>query len=151
MAVMCMLMAVRNGAEPPAELPAAFAELMEEIEANPKAEAKAEAKAKAKKGAQEEDEDDTFELDKSSYNRLKKLFLQKTEGEETMAPGLALKLFKKSGVEPDDVKSISSLVMKGHKGNVDLNQFVVVMFILKKVKEGAEVPTALPSSLKKFL
>ena len=79
------------------------------------------------------------------------MFDQQTDGEETMAPALAIKCFKKSGVEEDTVKSVTKMVLKGHKGPVELGQFVVIMYVLKMIREGASAPTTLPASLKKFL
>ena len=79
------------------------------------------------------------------------MFLAKTEGEDEMAPSLAIKEFKRSGVEETDLKNTMKLVLRGHKGPISLGQFVVTMFMLKKVREGAEVPTAVPGSLRRFL
>ena len=92
-----------------------------------------------------------FTIDKATFAALKKRFQKETDGEETMAPALAIKYFKKSGVPEEDMKRITKMVLKGHKGPISLGQFVVIMYVLKKVKEGAEVPSSVPASLKKFL
>ena len=113
------------------------------------------AKTKTKKEAKEtkapKEDDDAWKLEKSMYNKLKKLFEQQTEGVDTLAPPLAIKCFKKSGVPEETVKTVTKMVLKGHKGPVELGQFVVIMYMLKMIKEGASAPTTLPASLKKFL
>lgn len=154
--IMGMLQNVRKGAAVPKTLPAACEELLNEAEA-PKKPAKKPAKpAKPSKPAEEEEEpkeggEADFTIDKATFAALKKRFQKETEGEETMAPALAIKYFKKSGVPEEDVKQITKMVLKGHKGPISLGQFVVIMYVLKKVKEGAEVPSSVPAPLKRFL
>ena len=152
-AIMSMLGEIRKGIPVPKMLPDAYIEYLE----GGKKPAKKEVLSKStKKVAKEEEEDkedkeEDWNLTKGMYNQLKKLFDKQTGGEETMAPALAVKTFKKSGVEEDSVKAITKMVLRGHKGPISVGQFVVIMFILKKVSEGVEVPSSLPASLKKFL
>lgn len=146
--VMGMLKNVREGAAVPAALPEACEEL---LESGKKAKEPAPKPAKKPaKAASEEDEVD-YTMDKAVFSALKKRFQKETEGEETMAPALAIKLFKKSGVPEEDVKKVTKMVLKGHKGSITLGQFAVIMFVLKKVKDGAEVPSSVPTPLKRFL
>ena len=151
--IMGMLQNVRKGAAVPASLPAACEELLEEVEesAKPAPPAKPAKSAKPAKPAEDEDGEVDFTIDKATFAALKKRFQKETDGEETMAPALAIKYFKKSGVPEEDMKRITKMVLKGHKGPISLGQFVVIMYVLKKVKEGAEVPSSVPASLKKFL
>lgn len=146
--IMVMLQQIRKGSAVPSRVPATFDSLL----GNTKKPAKS-AKKPAKSAAQEEEEDAGTEwnIDKSTYMKLKKLFEQQTDGEDSMAPALAIKCFKKSGVDEDVVKSVTKMVLKGHKGPVELGQFVVIMYVLKMIREGASAPTTLPASLKKFL
>ena len=102
--VMGMLKNVREGAAVPAALPEACEEL---LESGKKAKEPAPKPApkpakKPAKAASEEDEVD-YTMDKAVFSALKKRFQKETEGEETMAPALAIKLFKKSGVPEEDV------------------------------------------------
>ena len=163
--IMGMLQNVRKGAAVPASLPAACEELLEEVEesakpappakpaksAKPAMPAKPAKPAKPAMPAEDEDGEVDFTIDKATFAALKKRFQKETDGEETMAPALAIKYFKKSGVPEEDMKRITKMVLKGHKGPISLGQFVVIMYVLKKVKEGAEVPSSVPASLKKFL
>ena len=156
--IMIMLQKVRGGAAIPPAVPVVLQDLLDADEAD-----KADKPAKSAKSAKEtketkesakesaKEEDDEWKLEKSMYNKLKKLFQQQTEGEDTLAPALAIKCFKKSGVPEDTVKAVTKMVLKGHKGPVELGQFVVIMYMLKMIKEGASAPTTLPASLKKFL
>ena len=160
--IMVMLQKVRGGAAIPSAVPDALQELLEKSEKPEKA-AKAEKAAKMAKSAKESaketkesakesaKDDDEWKLEKSMYNKLKKLFELQTDGEDTLAPALAIKCFKKSGVPEDTVKAVTKMVLKGHKGPVELGQFVVIMYVLKMIKEGASAPTTLPASLKKYL
>ena len=157
--IMVMLQKVRGGAAIPSAVPDALQELLEKSE-KPEKPAKAEKAAKMAKSAKEtkesakesaKEEDDEWKLEKSMYNKLKKLFELQTDGEDTLAPALAIKCFKKSGVPEDTVKAVTKMVLKGHKGPVELGQFVVIMYVLKMIKEGASAPTTLPASLKKYL
>lgn len=153
--IMSMLGVVRKGAAVPKTLPDVYADFLEgeKEEKVPAKSAKPEKELPPKPGKKpaKEDEGNDMVLSKSTYMQLKKLFDKQTEGEETMAPALAVKTFKKSGVDEADVKAITKMVLRGHKGPINVGQFVVIMFILKNVREGAEVPSSLPASLKKFL
>ena len=157
--IMVMLQKVRGGAAIPSAVPDALQELLEKSEKPEKPE-KAAKSAKMAKSAKEtkesakesaKEDDDEWKLEKSMYNKLKKLFELQTDGEDTLAPALAIKCFKKSGVPEDTVKAVTKMVLKGHKGPVELGQFVVIMYVLKMIKEGASAPTTLPASLKKYL
>ena len=150
--VMGMLKNVREGAAVPAALPEACEELLESGKKakEPKPKPAPKPAKKPAKAASEEDEVD-YTMDKAVFSALKKRFQKETEGEETMAPALAIKLFKKSGVPEEDVKKVTKMVLKGHKGPITLGQFAVIMFVLKKVKDGAEVPSSVPAPLKRFL
>lgn len=158
--IVCMviLQNVRKGAAIPSELPEPCEEFLnggKKGKKSPKSPKPAKPAKPARSARDEEDEEDEeeddWELDKPTYNKLKKMFLAKTEGEDEMAPSLAIKEFKRSGVEETDLKNTMKLILRGHKGPISLGQFVVTMFMLKKVREGAEVPTAVPGSLKRFL
>ena len=143
--IMIILQQVRKGSDVPSSVPESLESLLEGKKAG---------KASTRKKEEEEEEEEggsEWNIDKGTYGKLKKLFDQQTDGEETMAPALAIKCFKKSGVEEDTVKSVTKMVLKGHKGPVELGQFVVIMYVLKMIREGASAPTTLPASLKKFL
>ena len=152
--IMILLQKIRGGAAIPPAVPAVLQQLLaddadkadkvDKVDKVDKAKTKKEAKAP-------KEEDDEWKLEKGMYNKLKKLFEQQTEGEDTLAPALAIKCFKKSGVPEETVKTVTKMVLKGHKGPVELGQFVVIMYMLKMIKEGASAPTTLPASLKKFL
>ena len=151
-AIMSMLGEIRKGIPVPKMLPDAYIEYLEGGKKPAKKEVLSKSTKKvAKEEEEEEDKEEDWNLTKGMYNQLKKLFDKQTGGEETMAPALAVKTFKKSGVEEDSVKAITKMVLRGHKGPISVGQFVVIMFILKKVSEGVEVPSSLPASLKKFL
>lgn len=155
-AIMSMLGEIRKGIPVPKMLPDAYIEYLEGDKKPAKKETlskstKKPAKEVAVDEEEEEEEKEDWNLTKGMYNQLKKLFDKQTGGEETMAPALAVKTFKKSGVEEESVKAITKMVLRGHKGPISVGQFVVIMFILKKVSEGVEVPSSLPASLKKFL
>ena len=140
-----MLQQVRKGTPVPSTVPSVFSPMLEG-EKKPAKLPKKPAKEEMESGAEGE-----WNLDKSTQAKLKKLFDQQADGEETLPPALAIKCFKKSGVEEDTVKTVTKMVMRGHKGPVTFGQFVVVMFMLKKIKDGASTPATLPASLKKFL
>ena len=148
---MSMLGEIRKGIPVPKMLPDAYIEYLEGGKKPAKKEVLSKSTKKVAKEEEEEDKEEDWNLTKGMYNQLKKLFDKQTGGEETMAPALAVKTFKKSGVEEDSVKAITKMVLRGHKGPISVGQFVVIMFILKKVSEGVEVPSSLPASLKKFL
>ena len=150
-AIMSMLGEIRKGIPVPKMLPDAYIEYLEGGKKPAKKEVLSKSTKKVAKEEEEEDKEEDWNLTKGMYNQLKKLFDKQTGGEETMAPALAVKTFKKSGVEEDSVKAITKMVLRGHKGPISVGQFVVIMFILKKVSEGVEVPSSLPASLKKFL
>ena len=156
-AIMAMLGVIRKGASVPSSLPDAFADFLEEekpvkeLPPKPGKKPGKELPPKPGKKPAKEEEGEEMVLNKATYTQLKKLFDKQTGGEETMAPALAVKTFKKSGVDENDVKAIMKMVLRGHKGPIEVGQFVVIMFILKNVREGAEVPSSLPASLKKFL
>lgn len=151
--IMILLQKIRGGMAIPPSVPSVLQELLADDADKPDKVDKA--KTKTKKEAKEtkapKEDDDAWKLEKSMYNKLKKLFEQQTEGEDTLAPPLAIKCFKKSGVPEETVKTVTKMVLKGHKGPVELGQFVVIMYMLKMIKEGASAPTTLPASLKKFL
>ena len=154
--IMILLQKIRGGMAIPPSVPSVLQELLADDADKPdKVDKVDKAKAKTKKEAKEtkapKEDDDAWKLEKSMYNKLKKLFEQQTEGEDTLAPPLAIKCFKKSGVPEETVKTVTKMVLKGHKGPVELGQFVVIMYMLKMIKEGASAPTTLPASLKKFL
>lgn len=154
--IMILLQKIRGGMAIPLSVPYVLQELLADDADKPdKVEKVDKAKTKTKKEAKEtkapKEDDDAWKLEKSMYNKLKKLFEQQTEGEDTLAPPLAIKCFKKSGVPEETVKTVTKMVLKGHKGPVELGQFVVIMYMLKMIKEGASAPTTLPASLKKFL
>lgn len=152
--IMILLQKIRGGMAIPPSVPSVLQELLADDADKPDKVDKVD-KAKTKKEAKEtkapKEDDDAWKLEKSMYNKLKKLFEQQTEGEDTLAPPLAIKCFKKSGVPEETVKTVTKMVLKGHKGPVELGQFVVIMYMLKMIKEGASAPTTLPASLKKFL
>ena len=147
--IMVILQQIRKGSDVPSSVP----EPLESLLGGKKKAGKAgkPGKAPARRDEEEEEEGSEWNIDKNTYGKLKKMFDQQTDGEETMAPALAIKCFKKSGVEEDTVKSVTKMVLKGHKGPVELGQFVVIMYVLKMIREGASAPTTLPASLKKFL
>ena len=145
--IMILLQKIRGGMAIPPSVPSVLQELL--VDKVDKAKTKTKKEAKETKAPKEDD--DAWKLEKSMYNKLKKLFEQQTEGEDTLAPPLAIKCFKKSGVPEETVKTVTKMVLKGHKGPVELGQFVVIMYMLKMIKEGASAPTTLPASLKKFL
>ena len=151
-ACMLMLKGVKKGADVPEELPAAYEEFLSgakksrEKKSSPKS-----ARDEDEDEDEDEEEDDTWELDKQTYSRLKKMFRAKTEDEDTMTPSVAMKEFRKAGVDDQDMKDVMKLVLRGHKGAISEGQFVAVMFMLKQVRGGAEVPSSLPASLKKVL
>ena len=157
--IMILLQKIRGGMAIPPSVPSVLQELLADDADKPdkpdKVDKVDKAKTKTKKEAKEtkapKEDDDAWKLEKSMYNKLKKLFEQQTEGEDTLAPPLAIKCFKKSGVPEETVKTVTKMVLKGHKGPVELGQFVVIMYMLKMIKEGASAPTTLPASLKKFL
>ena len=154
--IMIHLQKMRGGMAIPPSVPSVLQELLADDADKPdKVDKVDKAKTKTKKEAKEtkapKEDDDAWKLEKSMYNKLKKLFEQQTEGEDTLAPPLAIKCFKKSGVPEETVKTVTKMVLKGHKGPVELGQFVVIMYMLKMIKEGASAPTTLPASLKKFL
>lgn len=154
--IMILLQKIRGGMAIPLSVPSVLQELLADDADKPdKVDKVDKAKTKTKKEAKEtkapKEDDDAWKLEKSMYNKLKKLFEQQTEGEDTLAPPLAIKCFKKSGVPEETVKTVTKMVLKGHKGPVELGQFVVIMYMLKMIKEGASAPTTLPASLKKFL
>ena len=155
--IMILLQKIRGGMAIPPSVPSVLQELLADDADKPDKVDKVDKvdKAKTKKEAKEtkapKEDDDAWKLEKSMYNKLKKLFEQQTEGEDTLAPPLAIKCFKKSGVPEETVKTVTKMVLKGHKGPVELGQFVVIMYMLKMIKEGASAPTTLPASLKKFL
>ena len=158
--IVCMMILqnVRKGAAIPSELPEPCEEFLnggKKGKKSPKPEKPEKPAKPARSARDEEDEEDEgeddWELDKPTYSKLKKMFLAKTEGEDSMAPGLAFKEFRRSGVEDADLKKTMKLVLRGSKEPISLGQFVVIMFMLKKVREGAEVPTAVPGSLRRFL
>ena len=154
--IMILLQKIRGGMAIPPSVPSVLQELLaDDADKVDKVDKVDKAKTKTKKEAKEtkvpKEDDDAWKLEKSMYNKLKKLFEQQTEGEDTLAPPLAIKCFKKSGVPEETVKTVTKMVLKGHKGPVELGQFVVIMYMLKMIKEGASAPTTLPASLKKFL
>lgn len=154
--IMILLQKIRGGMAIPPSVPSVLQELLADDADKPdKVDKVDKTKTKTKKEAKEtkapKEDDDAWKLEKSMYNKLKKLFEQQTEGEDTLAPPLAIKCFKKSGVPEETVKTVTKMVLKGHKGPVELGQFVVIMYMLKMIKEGASAPTTLPASLKKFL
>ena len=154
--IMILLQKIRGGMAIPPSVPSVLQELLADDADKPdKVDKVDKAKTKTKKEAKEtkapKEDDDAWKLEKSMYNKLKKLFEQQTEGEDTLAPPLAIKCFKKSGVSEETVKTVTKMVLKGQKGPVELGQFVVIMYMLKMIKEGASAPTTLPASLKKFL
>ena len=154
--IMILLQKIRGGMAIPPSVPSVLQELLADDADKPdKVDKVDKAKTKTKKEAKEtkapKEDDDAWKLEKSMYNKLKKLFEQQTEGEDTLAPPLAIKCFKKSGVSEETVQTVTKMVLKGHKGPVELGQFVVIMYMLKMIKEGASAPTTLPASLKKFL
>lgn len=154
--IMILLQKIRGGMAIPPSVPSVLQELLADDADKPdKVDKVDKTKTKTKKEVKEtkapKEDDDAWKLEKSMYNKLKKLFEQQTEGEDTLAPPLAIKCFKKSGVPEETVKTVTKMVLKGHKGPVELGQFVVIMYMLKMIKEGASAPTTLPASLKKFL
>ena len=155
--IMILLQKIRGGLALPPSVPSVLQELLADDADKPDKVDKVDKvdKAKTKKEAKEtkapKEDDDAWKLENSMYNKLKKLIEQQTEGEDTLAPPLAIKCFKKSGVPEETVKTVTKMVLKGHKGPVELGQFVVIMYMLKMIKEGASAPTTLPASLKKFL
>ena len=155
--IMILLQKIRGVLAIPPSVPSVLQELLADDADKPDKVDKVDKvdKTKTKKEAKEtkapKEDDDAWKLEKSMYNKLKKLFEQQTEGEDTLAPPLAIKCFKKSGVPEETVKTVTKMVLKGHKGPVELGQFVVIMYMLKMIKEGASAPTTLPASLKKFL
>ena len=155
--IMVLLQKVRGGAAIPSSVPEALQELLQDAKPAKAVKSAKAAKESAKESVKESvkesagEEGDEWKLEKSMYNKLKKLFEVQTEGEDTLAPALAIKCFKKSGVPEDTVKTVTKMVLKGHKGPVELGQFVVIMYMLKMIKEGASAPTTLPASLKKYL
>ena len=154
--IMILLQKIRGGMAIPPSVPSVLQELLADDADKPdKVDKVDKAKTKTKKEAKEtkapKEADDAWKLEKRMYNKLKKLFEQQTEGEDTLAPPLAIKCFKNSGVPEETVKTVTKMVLKGHKGPVELGQFVVIMYMLKMIKEGASAPTTLPASLKKFL
>ena len=149
--IMILLQKIRGGMAIPPSVPSVLQELLADDADKPDKVDKAKTKKEAKETKAPKEDDDAWKLEKSMYNKLKKLFEQQTEGEDTLAPPLAIKCFKKSGVPEETVKTVTKMVLKGHKGPVELGQFVVIMYMLKMIKEGASAPTTLPASLKKFL
>ena len=154
--IMILLQKIRGGMAIPPSVPSVLQELLADDADKPdKVDKVDKAKTKTKKEAKEtkapKEDDAAWKREKSMYNKLKNLFEQQTEGEDTLAPPLAIKCFKKSGVPEETVKTVTKMVLKGHKGPVELGQFVVIMYMLKMIKEGASAPTTLPASLKKFL
>ncbi|KAK8792463.1 hypothetical protein WA588_004959, partial [Blastocystis sp. NMH] len=139
--IMILLQKIRGGMAIPPSVPSVLQELLADDADKPdKVDKVDKAKTKTKKEAKEtkapKEDDDAWKLEKSMYNKLKKLFEQQTEGEDTLAPPLAIKCFKKSGVPEETVKTVTKMVLKGHKGPVELGQFVVIMYMLKMIKEG---------------
>ena len=152
--VACMLMlnALQKGAALPAKLPPAYEELLGEGK-----------KSRGKKPSpkvpkdvdeseeEEEEEDDTWVLDKKTHSQLRKMFRNLSEDEDLMANAVALKEFKRSRVDDQGIKRVMRLVPRGQKEGVTEGQFIVIMFLLRQVKGGAELPSSLPASLKKIL
>ena len=163
-----ILLGVAKGAAVPATLPAVFEELLhggkkgasrkgtpkparDDEEAGEKDDDEEEEKEKRRGGDEEEDEEDAWELDKQTYSKLRSMYRKKTEDGEAMPNAVAMKEFKRSGVDEQELRRVIRLVPRGQKGIVTEGQFIVVMFLLKKVMGGAKLPSALPAQLKKIL
>lgn len=86
-------------------------------------------------------------IQKSLTAQYKKACGEKSE----LANPMAMKLYKKSGVEPEMILQAINLVCGKKPATYEDRQFVVIMFILQKVTEGATVPTELPDALKEVL
>ena len=109
---MILLQKIRGGMAIPPSVPSVLQELLADDADKPdKVDKVDKAKTKTKKEAKEtkapKEDDDAWKLEKSMYNKLKKLFEQQTEGEDTLAPPLAIKCFKKSGVPEETVKTVT--------------------------------------------
>ena len=158
--VACMLMlnALQKGAALPAKLPPAYEELLGEgkksrgKKPSPKVLKDVdESEEEGDEEEEEEEEDDTWVLDKKTHSQLRKMFRNLSEDEDLMANAVALKEFKRSRVDDQGIKRVMRLVPRGQKEGVTEGQFIVIMFLLRQVKGGAELPSSLPASLKKIL
>lgn len=156
-ACMMMLNAVHKGAAVPSELPPAYEELLggggkksRSRKTSPKAPRNVD-ESDEEGEEEEEEEDDTWVLDKQTHSRLRKMFRKISEDEDTISGADAVKEFKRSGVDEQDIRRVMKLVLRGQKGGVSEGQFIAIMFMLKQVRGGAELPSSLPASLKKIL
>ena len=153
--VACMLMlnALQKGAALPAKLPPAYEELLGEGKKSrgkkPSPKVPKDVDESEEEG--DEEEDDTWVLDKKTHSQLRKMFRNLSEDEDLMANAVALKEFKRSRVDDQGIKRVMRLVPRGQKEGVTEGQFIVIMFLLRQVKGGAELPSSLPASLKKIL
>ena len=161
-ACMMMLNTVQKGAAVPSELPPAYEELLggggkksRSKKTSPKAARDVDESddegEEDEEDEDEEEEDETWVLDKQTHSRLRKMFRKISEDEDVISNADALKEFKRSGVDEQGIRRVMKLVPRGQKGAVSEGQFIAVMFLLKQVRGGAELPSTLPASLKKIL
>lgn len=109
--------------------------------------------SKGERGSAKSKGESEMEIDKNSYNQLKREYKQLAEENEQMSLKACVNKWKKDGHSQEILKKVITLVVGKRPTDVSVtqSQYIVGTFILQSVAQGASMPETLPSSMKRLL